>query len=169
MTEGRQASRREPILVTVREKTYIAEPLPWQKAGDLGNEIVRQNAETANELVRLYVDDSGLPQLEMKLRQKISNWGDVLVLAYPGTEPHEYDPLDIDECAELVLAALEVNHLEHIKHLVDPNFQPPTSDGGTDSSPGVAALLGLKIESTQLSSPTDSVENPPSPSPVESS
>jgi hypothetical protein len=170
MPERRQAVRREPIEITLSDgKTYTANPLPWLKAGDLGNEIVRQNADAANEMVRLYVQDDGLPQLEMKLKQKISDWGTVLVLAYPGSTPEEFDRYDIDECSALVLAALEVNHLTHIKHLVDPNFQPPMPNGGIVSSASGEDLIGQKIASIPPSDSTDSIESLPSPSLVVSS
>jgi hypothetical protein len=171
MTERRQASRRTPIETELGDgRVFIAEPLPWHQASDLGNEIVRQNAESANQMVKMYVEDEGLPQLEFMLQQKLSNWGAVLTLAYPGNPPESFDKYDIDECAALALAALDVNHLEHIKHLVDPNFQPPTLTGGTNSSTsGVEDLLGRKTESIQPSFSEDSPETPPSPSLVQNS
>lgn len=166
MAERRQAARREPIEVELADgRVFTAHPLPWMVANDLGNEIVRQNLEAANELVNLWVNDAGLPQLQMQFAKKISDWKGLFSTAYPN-EPEEkwHDPHDpsLDESADLILAALDVNHLEHIKHLVDPNYQPPMNPGGTDISQETEGANGTKITSILDSASVDSVEIPPS-------
>lgn len=166
--ERRQASRREPIEVEVRGSIFLAEPLPWQVVSDLGNEIVRQNAEAANESVRMYVDGN-IPQLDLKLAQKITDWHSILRIAFPKDDPSRFNGFDIDEVSEMVLASLDVNHLQHLRHLVDPNFQAPTSLGGTDTSEGMTTDLGLKTESTPSSDSLDSPEPTPLISPAVSS
>ena len=174
MAERRQAVRREPIETEIDDgRVFVAKPLPWMAAGDLGNEILRQNVESSNELIRMYTDpDSGLPQLEMKLKQKISDWQVPLLLAYPDNKKEDFtEPriLDIDESAALLLAAMEVNHLDHLNHLVDPNFNPPTLNGGIDSSTAEGEVLGQRIESMVGSSSQDSPAKLSSISPEENS
>lgn len=168
MGERRQATRREPIEVEVADgRVFTAIPLPWMQANDLGNEILRQNQEGTNEFIRMYVNDDGLPQLEMKLKQKIMDWASVLKLAFPSVEDsywHEPTDLDADQCAQLVLASLDVNHLEHIKHLVDPNSPTPTLPGGMDSSVPGTIQDGPKTVSTVSSDSQVSPEMEPSTS-----
>jgi hypothetical protein len=168
MVERRQVSRREPIEVEVRGRVFVAEPLPWQVVGDLGNEIVRQNAEAANEAIRLYVQDD-IPQLDLKLAQKISDWMALLKIAFPQNSKEDFLDLDIDEVSELILASVDVNHLQHLRHLVDPNFQTPTNLGGTSTSEGMMTDPGLKIESMLSSASSGLPGKELSSSPVESS
>lgn len=147
MVERRRASRREPIEVEVRGQTFVAKPLPWQVSADLGNEIVRQNVTSVNEAVAMYVEDN-VPQLDLKLAQKISDWNELLRIAYPDNEPADFNGFDIDEVSVLILTSLEVNHLEHLNHLVDPNLSALTNPGGLDTSEGMEIQNGQKIEST---------------------
>lgn len=166
MTERRQAARREPIEIEVADgRVFTAHPLPWMVANDLGNEIVRQNLEAANDLVKLWVNDAGLPEIEMKFQQKISDWQTVLRIAFPDVADEVWRTprvLSSGECAELLLASLEVNHLEHLKHLVDPNSPTPTMTGGNDSLEAIVAGSGTKIASTPDSASVDSPERIPS-------
>jgi len=166
MDERRQATRREPIEVEIDDgRLFIARPLPWLEANDLGNMIVKQNAESFNEFVRLYVSDDGVPQLEAALKQKVNDWTPILRAAFPEdaddnekwTKPRI---LTNDECADLVLASLDVNHLEHIRHLVDPNSPTPTLPGGIDTL--LSGEDGQKTTSTADSASVDSPEPTPS-------
>lgn len=167
MSERRQATRREPIEVEVRDHVYVARPLPWQTAGDLGNAIIQQGLSAVNDSVRLYMQDD-VPQLEMRLGQKITDWYSLLKIGYPDDDFRELG-LDIDECAVLVIASLEVNHLEHLTDLVDPNALPPMSDGGTSFLSGIPQETGPKIESSPGSSSADSPDLKSLPSPAENS
>mgnify|MGYP003575073192 CR=1 FL=1 len=170
MAERRRATRREPIEVEVEDgRVFVARPLPWMFANDLGDSIIQQNADAVNHTVRLYMDGD-IPQLEASLGVKIKDWQALLKLAYPDDiDSFTEKPLDRTDCAELILAALEVNHLDHLKPLVDPNSPSPTTTGGNDSSALAGTLLGQKTESTPSSSSEDSEERTSSPSPVESS
>jgi len=171
MTERRRAARREPIEVEVVDgRVFTSVPLPWMAANDLGDEIIRQNAESVNNSVRLYMDGN-IPQLEAALGVKIKNWKAVLDLAFPNdVETLNTNPLSPDENAELVLAALEVNHLEHLRPLVDPNSPPPTENGGNEPSlAGILTTIGPKTESTQDSGSEVSVAEMSSTSQEESS
>lgn len=164
MAERRQATRRDPIEVEVDDgRIFTAHPLPWLRANELGNEIVRQNVESANDLVSLWMNDADMPQIEMKFKQKISDWGPVIGIAFPD-EPlekwNEPRALGHEELAECVMASLEVNHLEHLKHLVDPNSQTPLTNGGLSSILGEG--IGTKTTSTPDSGSTASPEPKPS-------
>lgn len=165
MAERRQAARREPIEISTEDgRVFTAHPLPWMQASDLGNNILEQNIQSANELVHLWVNDAGLPELQMKFSQKITDWQTPLRLAYPN-EPEEkwHEPFDLssDELAEILLVALEVNHLEHIKHLVDPNSPTPMKPGGTNTSQATEGN-GTRTESTLNSDSPVSAEPTPS-------
>lgn len=162
MAERRQATRREPIEIEIREQVFVAEPLDWRTAGDFGNEIVRQNVSAMNDAVRMYVDGN-TPQLEMRLSQKIQDWDSLFALAFPKNKLTEFVGFDVDESATLILAALEVNHLEHLNHLVDPNSRTPMLPGGTDTSgENPLTLIGQKTESSPDSSLPESPETPSS-------
>jgi hypothetical protein len=155
MNERRQATRRTPIEVELEDgRVFTAHPLPWMVANDLGHEIVRQNLEASNDFVKMLINDEGIPQLEMQFAKKINDWNTLLKMAYPD-EPDEkiHTPKDpsLDESADLILAALDVNHLEHVKHLVDPNFQPPMNPGGTTSSQETEGANGAKTGFTPSS------------------
>jgi hypothetical protein len=164
MAERRQATRRKPIEVEVEDgRVFTAHPLPWMQANDLGSEIVNQNLENANQLVRMWISDEGLPQLQMQFQKKISNWQSILRMAFPEVSDEMWTTprvLDESECAELMLAALDVNHLEHIKHLIDPNSPTPTIPGGKSISLEPEGN-GAKIESTADLDSQDSQESTP--------
>lgn len=152
MAERRQAARREPIEVEVADgRVFTAHPLPWMQANDLGQEIVEQNVKSANDLVKMWIDDAGLPEIQMQFRKKIYDWQSVIKIAFPNepaekwVEPHA---LAEEEIAEVVLASVDVNNLGHLRHLVDPNFQPPTNPGGTSSSTETEGASGEKTPST---------------------
>lgn len=153
MAERRQAVRREPIEVEVRGTVYKAEPLPWLVANEIGNIIVTQNAEAANNAVRMYATEDNIPQLEAALKRNVSDYGAFLIKGYPGTKKEEYDPYDADELFELSKAMLEVNHLDYLINLIDPNSASPTESGGT-ATPEVGA--GQKTSFTPDSFSTES-------------
>lgn len=167
MIERRQAVRKVPIEVEVRGEVYKAEPLPWLDANELGDEILRQNAEAANSAVRMYVTDNNIPQLELALNRKIQDWQPILDKGYPGQfTPEIVRSLNPDELFELGKAALEVNYLEYLKNLLDPNFQPPTESGGTETS---LKGDGQKTTSSESSSSAESTPTPSESSPEGSS
>lgn len=152
MAERRQVARPEPIELEVRGKVFVAEPLPWMICNDLGNNILQQNTEATNNLVKMYVEGN-IPQLEVLFKQKISDWYSVLKIAYPKMKPEDFQDLHPFECSELLCASLEVNGLDHLKHLVDPNSPTPDSSGESAISD-----LGEMIEvgPRTLSSPDSS-------------
>jgi hypothetical protein len=161
MSEQRQAHRRESIVTEIDEKlSFEAKPLQWQARNDFGNSIVQQHAQSVNEAVKLYVDpDTDVPQLEAKLYERVQDPMALLALAYPEVKADAYRNLTWRQLIELLLAALDVNELQHLKRIIDPNSQPPTENGGTQSSDGAMEnLLGQRIESLVGSSSQESAE-----------
>lgn len=137
MAERRQAHRREPIEVEVRERVFEAHPLPWLRRNNLGNEIMSQYADLLNSSLRAVQDgedENAAPRLEMYLNDKISDPVEILRMGYPNEDVSAYEDLDYDEIMELIYATLEVNQLESLRGLVDPNWHTPTNDGGIDSA-----------------------------------
>ena len=138
MAERRQAHRREPIEVQVRDRVLEAHPLPWMKRNDLGNEIMRQYSELLNSSLRAVrggEDEDAPPQLQMYLNDKLTDPVAVLRMGYPRVNFDEdfFQELDYDEILELIYASMDVNQLDSLRHLVDPNSLTPTNDGGTSS------------------------------------
>lgn len=169
MAERRQAHRREPIIVELPSGVEIeVHPLPWQARNDVGDEIINQSQEITNEAIRVYVDQtSGAPQLEMRLNEKLRDPGMIVAMGLPGVEI----PSDTtySEIHEIIYAILDVNDLEKLRPLVDPNFQTPTTIGG-ESLSGLESLIdGVKTPSSEGSSSEASIEEPLSPSPTERS
>lgn len=155
MAERRQAHRREPIIVVVREEELEARPLPWLKRNDLGNAVIRQYTEMMNSTMRSFINADGAPELEMYLNDKLKNPLEILSLGYPDLKVKP--EWEYPELYELIFASLDVNDLEHLKELVDPNSLTPKSNGGRSSSGTRRAQSIQKL----LSSPnSDSVESP---------
>lgn len=149
----RQAVRRESIIVEVRGKDFEAKPLPWLQANELGDEVIKQNADSANHAVEMYVKGD-IPQLEASLKRNISDWGKLLVLGYRDNKPEDFVDYDTDELHELGKAILEVNHFEYLLPLIDPNSEPPTQTGGNEAA---ADGDGQKTSSSPDSSSTESI------------
>jgi hypothetical protein len=171
MGERRQVHRREPIEIVLDDgRTFVVKPLPWMQRNDLGSEILRQNTEALNESVRLYMDpELNLPQLEMRLNDKITEPNKILLLIFPDLSVEDFDNLDFEEITALMLASLDVNHLNHLAPLVDPNSPAPNLIGGiTSSEEGQTEETGPKIESSPDSSSLDSVGTPSLTSPTTS-
>jgi len=158
MGERRQAIRRESIIVEVRGTDFEAKPLPWLIANELGNEVIRQNAEAANNAVKMYVEeDTNIPQLEAALHRNISDWGKFLCLGYLDNKPDDFKDFDTDELHELGKAILEVNHFDYLLPLIDPNGASPTLTGGNEAT---AIGDGPRMSSLPDSFSTESPETP---------
>lgn len=169
MAERRQAHRREPIEVEIRGEVIEARPLPWLRRNDLGNLVIREYTEMLNSTLKTYVNpDTGAPELEMYLNDKVKDPVAILEVGYPDVKIK--DEWEWPELYELIYASLDVNDLDHLRALIDPNYQTPTTTGGKNSS-GMASRLGDTLR--QLSSPDsesqDSPEQTSSTSPTEKS
>lgn len=178
MAERRQVHRREPIEVQlVSGEVVLARPLPWLTRNDLGDLIVKEHTDAINNLTRLFVTSVNVggtevevPQMEAGFQQKIRNWTPILQMAYPDQlDLEKLGTLLFDECVELTLASLEINHLEQLKDLVDPNSQSPMIPGGISSPEAVGEEAGPKTTSSVDSSSSGSDETTSSSSPSEKS
>ena len=174
MDERRQVHRRKPIvLITEENGEFIAKPLEWQKRNDLGEEVLQQNVAITNEAVKLFKDEAGSILVDAKLQEPLSDPFKILGMAYPDKKPEDFEGLSFDEIFELIHVALDVNHLERLWRLLDPNSNPPEENGGTNSSAGEMTELvptGPKTESTEdFSSSSEETVTPLSASPTEKS
>jgi len=166
MSERRQVHRREPVIVELDSgEVFTFHPLTWLKRNDLGDEILQQAVKRTNEYVKLYVDpDTNMPQLEAQLHEKLV---DPLLILALGLDLKEPDPtwgekLRENEVFEMLRVILEVNGLERLSALIDPNFQPPMTLGGnstleSESGDGekTTSLLNSSLQDSQegISSP----------------
>lgn len=174
MSERRQAFVREPIEIALSENTVISVgPIPWQQRNEFGNEIIQQNVRVVNKAVASYInEDLGIPQIEAKFSEK---WDDPITLLKLGLDETLFVMLDIpklhhNQIAMILSAACEVNGLEQLLPLVDPNLTTPTMLGGLAS--GLTEILEAdtqRIESGLDSSLMDSPETPSEPSPIPNS
>ena len=174
MAERRRPHRREPIIVEVRGVDWEAHPLPWMDRNDLGDEILKQYSESLNQAFKAMTDPgTNAVQVELKLSDKLLDPHTVVLMAYPQMVDREEDlkQYDWDELRELIYAALEVNHQESLKELVDPNFRTPTEDGGTDSAGRVLDILKRTsgLDSELLDSALETLEDSPMESSASSS
>lgn len=164
MENRRQVHRREPIIIVLDDgREFEARPLPWLKRNELGNEIVTQGVAKVNEFVRMYVEETdagkSIPQLEMTFIDRLADYPKVLGMAYPQYELTWFDELSFEEVLELLGAALEVNKLEPLRPLIDPNSPSLIETGLNEPSIGVEED-GQKTPSTADSSLLESTEAP---------
>lgn len=173
MPDRRQAFRRDPIEIDFGGEVIISVgPVVWQQRNDFGNELIRQHVEIINEAVKMYVDpDTDVPQLEMKLGEKFSDPDPLFKL---GLDDEAFDQvaklrLYQNQVEAILLTICEVNGLDQLKGMIDPNLITPTTIGGQ--------LLDLisgktdtpKIESSEDSSSEESTELLSSDSPIPNS
>jgi|SRR6185503_9500409 len=179
MSERRQAFRPDPIEVELEKDGRLISvgPVPWEQRNDIGNEIVKQHTNELNEAVRIFVAEDGTtPQLEARMANKLT---DPFAIMHLALEPAEYEKvvdkkIYLNQITAILLAIVEVNELEHLKPLVDPNASTPGSFGGM-----ISTLLPTEDDNTPQTgsgqnsspgaSPATSSETSPTPSLVESS
>jgi hypothetical protein len=157
MSERRRVHRREPIEVEFDNgRVVVVSPLPWLQRNDMGDEIIVQFAELTNRAVSVFVDpETNLPKLEAVLGEKLVDYQKILAMCVPD---EDCSTLDYSEVLELIYASLEVNGLENLRRLVDPNFRSPMMIGETPISEGEPSILsGQRTESTTDSSSEESV------------
>lgn len=165
MTERRQAYRRDPIEVDLGGTILSIGPVSWLKRNDFGNEVMRQNSEILNEALQIYVNEdaeNAVPHITARFSEKF-------------TDPYALFELGLDEetaqqvrampnlfenqIVEILLAICDVNRLESLKQLLDPNFQTPTLPGGLLTQ--AAGILGTpRTESGPDSSSPELIETP---------
>lgn len=173
MTERRQAYRREPIEVDLGGEVILVGPISWLKRNDFGNEVMRQNTEIMNEALQIYVNEdaeNAVPHLTAKFSEKFTDPYALFDLGLDeetSKQVKAVDPLYENQIVEILLAICDVNRLETLKPLLDPNFQTPASNGGLTEMAGVRDIL--KTGSGPDSSSQVSTETPSDSSPILSS
>lgn len=168
--ERRQAFRREPIIVDLDESGtnfVTVAPITWERRNDFGSAVIHQSTIQVNEAIRLFVDGD-VPQLEASYADKFTDGQELLKLGLPESEFEKLpSELYYNQVLELLFAILEVNQLEHLRPLLDPNFQAPTESGGILSRL-IGGLTTQNPESGDDSSSQDSIETPSEISPTPS-
>jgi len=173
MGERRQAFRREPIEVDLGgDRIIVVAPLPWERRNDFGNEVIQQHVTILNDAVKIYVEpDTNIPQLQAKLGEKFTDPVQLLQIGLDAGafETAMAEPLFMNQVVEILIAICDVNELEQVKALVDPNSTTPTVLSGilSDLLPGEENTQ--KTESGPDSSSADSTEILSEISPTENS
>jgi hypothetical protein len=143
--------RRPPITIELDSGLeLVARPLPWQARNDLGDMIMKDYIQAMNEsLQALKKDDDSPPELVGGLADKIKHLDEMFKAAFPDvTDESLLASLTYEQLIACLLAALDVNKLEVLKVLVDPNFHAPVPTSGTPGAPE----SGLKVISSPDSS-----------------
>lgn len=125
---GRQTTRPTPRQITAGPDGHVftAAPLPWRKRNDLGNLINSSYMDSITEAIRAFTEDGErVPEVKVNFRESLFDWEGVFKLSYPTEDAAEFEKLDIYEMREVLCGALEVNGLESLRYMIDPNFQNP--------------------------------------------
>lgn len=169
MTDRRQAFRREPIEVDLGGEVISIAPIPWLRRNDFGNEIMRQHSQILNEALQLYVTsdaEDAVPQIEAKFAEKFT---DPFALFKLGLDEPTYERLKElgselydNQIVEILLAICDVNKLNTLHPLIDPNSLTPSPVGGVISQLVEGEGSTPKTESGPDSSQLELVETPSS-------
>lgn len=160
----RRATRREPIEVPTElpdgsEVVFTAKPMPWRLRADFGELINKQFTGAINKALEAVRDESGqFTGLEGELVERNIDYPGIFVFAFTtykvsedgsieSEPPSERDHaifsnlLEFDQMIAILDAALEVNGLERLGHMLDPRkkdpmigeSETPTSDPTNDT------------------------------------
>lgn len=171
--EERRATRHEPITVsvtTIKDKlaTFVAKPLPWRKRNDFGDALIMQYTVGINGMARDLRDEEGnITGLESHLFESVIDYESLFMFGYSdwdvddngelvATEPPKeqmgaFRLLDFDGQLEVLEAALAVNSLERLSHLLDPDRKSGPAIGESEAPIAAETDDGSKTEL-----PTDS-------------
>ena len=165
MTEGRRVTRREPITTTVvlgggKEVEFIAHPLPWRKRNDFGEALNSMYSAALNEELKIDTNAEGVAVgLVGGFFDAHMDYPGLFTLGYStyddelnAIEPaaaltKTFDQLDFDPMIEVLGAVLEVNGLERIAHLLDPERKVLRLTGASESANEETTSAGEKMES----------------------
>lgn len=165
MPERRRVVRREPIIIETDNGEFEAHPLPWQQRNDLGDLLIQTYVASVSAMVGAIRMDAETGQVAGgHLDDKVFDWAGLLALGFPSVESREFDKLDIFEMRELVKASLEINDLDHLSFMIDPNSRSQSSAEEAEE----ATSDGPKIMSTPDSGSADSQEVRSNSSPTQS-
>jgi hypothetical protein len=170
----RMATRREPITVTVdigasKPVEFVAKPLPWTKRNDVGDAVnLMYGAALTHELQATRDEEGNLTALQGGLFEKGMDYRGLFVLGYseydvdddgevsvkaepPKSLMGAFNRLEFDQMIEVLTAVLDVNGLDRIKHLLDPERKKALLIG--ESGPPISETTdaGEKQESVTAS------------------
>ena len=130
MSDERRVSRKEGISVHIEriDKTYTAEPLPWRKRNDFGDEVIQQYLSALNKAI-----DEGKEGLIARLMESEIKYDELVKMGFPGSSPKDVENLSFHEILALLGAALDVNDLSRQMYMLDPNLPAPMLEPGTDN------------------------------------
>lgn len=160
----RKVFRRQPIEIELDGGLeLVARPLPWQARNDLGDMVMQAYIGAMNSALQAMQDEpDAAPQLSGGLADKFRDPGAVFKAAFPVYAEGEFDlekcqlediqisKLSYVELIECILVALEVNQLDTLRPLIDPNFRVPDQNSGNGALETVD--VGLKSTSSDNSS-----------------
>ena len=153
----RRVFRRESVTIELESGLeLVARPLPWQQRNDFGDLIMQDYLKAMNEsLQAIASEDESTPQLIGALADKLRNLDGMFKAAFPEVIDDDLiTSLTYEEILNCIMVALDVNKLDKLKPLIDPNFQAP---GLTSGNLGALAD-GAKITSLPVSSEPALVE-----------
>jgi hypothetical protein len=147
VTDERRVSRKEGISIHIEriDKTYTAEPLPWRKRNDFGDEVIQQYLSALNKAI-----EQGKEGLVARLMESEIDYEKLSKMAYPMSSPKDIENLSFHEMIEILGAALDVNDLGRQIYMLDPNLPAPTLDSGIDSGASEDGQKTTSLEDSSL-------------------
>ena len=138
MDDRRQLTRKEPLEVHVPslELTLKVAPLPWRKRGDLGNLIQKQFSKALDAAKESGDDPYALIDYN------------AIVAVGAGLASEQGELLTYEEMIQLVRIALDLNGLDQLLWMLDPEAVAPTDS----TENGARPEDGEKTSSTDDSS-----------------
>ena len=132
MTDGRQTTRSTPVEVKAGPDgdSFWAKPLPWRKRNDLGNQITTAYVNAINGSLRAEETEKGEVTFSGGYREALFDWDGCLRAAYPDIDMAQFEPLDIFEIRELLVASCVANGLK-LEYMIDPNSRNPEPETAT--------------------------------------
>lgn len=147
MTDERRVSRKEGISVHVEriDKTYTAEPLPWRKRNDFGDEVIQQYLSALNKAI-----EQGKEGLIARLMESEIDYEKLCKMAFPTSSPKDIENLSFHEVIAILGAALDVNDLSRQMYMLDPNLPAPMPEPGNDNGANEDGQKTTSLEDSSL-------------------
>lgn len=161
MEQRRQVTRRDPIIIETSQGEFVAKPVPWRMRNDLGDGVIQSYIDSTNEFLGAFKTGPDGKLIGGVFDDKAFDWNAVLALAFPDMDHEVFDKLDIWEMREVLLASLEVNDLESIKHMIDPNSPAPepmtkNTEVGSGAEPDGQKTISSEDSGDQVTAETKS-------------
>lgn len=165
----RKTTRREPISITAElangdEHKFDAKPLPWRVRNDLGEAINAMYANALNLEIRALTDDDGnVTGLQGSMFEKVMDYPGLFIFAFSEWEIDDageakakkppskadtaaFNQIDFDQMIEVLVAALDVNGLDRLVHLLDPERKKAPLTGASEPQTETPTDDGMKTE-----------------------